>query len=58
MTSVGITLEFSMSCFLCVRDWLSGNALFYETFICFYVSEAKPLCFSLCWQMFDDVERC
>ena len=27
-------------------------------FICFYVSEAKPLCFSLSSQMFDDVERC
>ena len=26
------------------------------TFICFYVSQAKPLCFSLCSQMFDDVE--
>ena len=26
--------------------------------ICFYVSEAKPLCFSLCSQMFDDAERC
>ena len=24
----------------------------------FYVSEAKPLCFSLCSQMLDDVERC
>ena len=30
--------------------------MFYETFICFYVSEAKPLCFSLCSQMFDDVD--
>ena len=27
-------------------------------FICFYVSEAKPLCFSLSSQMFDDVKRC
>ena len=33
-------------------------ARFYKTFIFFYVSEAKPLCFSLCSQMFDDVERC
>ena len=32
--------------------------MFYKTFICFYVSEAKPLCFSLCSRMFDDVERC
>ena len=32
--------------------------MFYETFICFYVSEAKLFCFSLCSQMFDDVERC
>ena len=38
------------------RAWLNGNAMFYETFTCFYVSEAKPLCFSLCSQMFDDVE--
>ena len=44
--------------FLRLRAWLNGNAMFYETFICFYVSEAKPLCFSLCSQMFDDVERC
>ena len=41
-----------------VRAWLNCNAMFYKTFICFYVSEAKPLCFSLCSQMFDDVERC
>ena len=27
--------------------------MFYETFICFYVSEAKPLCFSLCSQIFE-----
>ena len=32
--------------------------MFYETFICFFVSETKPLCFSLCSQMFADVERC
>ena len=32
--------------------------MFYKTLICFYVSEAKPLCFSLCSRMFDDVERC
>ena len=31
--------------------------MFNETFTCFYVSEAKLLCFSLCSQMFDDVER-
>ena len=41
-----------------VWAWLNGNAMFYETFTCFYVSEAKLLCFSLCSQMFDDVERC
>ena len=41
-----------------VRAWLNGNAMFHETFICFYVSEAKPLRFSLCSQMFDDVEWC
>ena len=40
-----------------LRAWLNGNAMFYETFICFYVSEAKPFCFGLCSQMFDDVER-
>ena len=40
------------------RAWLNDNAMFYKTFICFYVSEAKPLCFSLCSQMFDDVEQC
>ena len=52
--------------FLCVavgkvyrlRLWLNDNATFYETFICLFISEAKPLCFSLCSQMFDDVERC
>ena len=38
--------------------WLNYNAMFYKTFICFYVSEAKPLCFSLYSQMFDDVGRC
>ena len=41
-----------------LRAWLNGNAMFCGTFICFYVSETKPLCFSLCSQMFDDVERC
>ena len=41
-----------------LRAWLNGNTMFYETFVCFYVSEAKPLCFSLCSQMFDGVERC
>ena len=33
--------------------------MFYKTFICFYVSEAKPLCFSFCSQrlmMLNDVE--
>ena len=44
--------------FLRLRARLNGNAMFYETFICFHISEAKPLCFSLCSQMFDDVERC
>ena len=43
-------------CFCNVGAWLSRNAKFYETFICFYVSEAKPHCFSLCSQMFADVE--
>ena len=38
------------------RAWLNYNAMFYKTFMCFYVSEAKPLCFSLCSRMFDDVE--
>ena len=32
--------------------------MFYKTFICLYVSEAKPLRFSLCPRMFDDVKRC
>ena len=41
-----------------VRTWLNGNTMFYETFVCFYVSETKTLCFSLCLQMFDGVERC
>ena len=40
------------------RAWPNCNAMFYKTFICFYVSEAKPLCFSLCSRMCDDVERC
>ena len=38
-----------------VRAWLNGNTMCYETFICFYVSEANPLYFGLCSQMFDDV---
>ena len=41
-----------------LRAWLNGNTMFYETFVCFYVSEAKLLCFSLCSQMFDGVEQC
>ena len=41
-----------------LRAWLNDNAMFDETFICFNVSEAKPLYFSLCSQMLDDVERC
>ena len=35
------------------------NAMFYETFICFYISEAKHLCFSLCYKclmMLNDIE--
>ena len=41
------------------RAWVNYKAMFYKTFICFYVlSEAKPLCFRLCSQMFDDAERC
>ena len=32
--------------------------MFYKTFICFYASEAKPLRFSLCSQIFDDAEPC
>ena len=30
--------------------------MFYKTFICFYVGEAKPLCFSLCSRMLNDAE--
>ena len=30
--------------------------MFYETFLCFYVNEAKLLCFNLCSQMFDGVD--
>ena len=41
-----------------LRTGLNGNAMYYEIFIYFYVSEAKSLCFSLCSQMFDDVEQC
>ena len=37
--------------------WPNYNAMFYETFICFYVSEAKCLCFSLCLMMLNDVEH-
>ena len=29
--------------------------MFYKIFICFYVSEAKPLSFSLCSRMFDEM---
>ena len=42
-----------------LRLWLNDNAMFCETFTCCHISEAKPLCFSLCSQMFDyadDVE--
>ena len=39
-----------------IFEGLNYNAMFYKTFVCFYVSEAKPLGFSLCSQMFDDVE--
>ena len=53
MNLIGIVNEF-----LHLRLWLNDNAMYYETFICFYISEAKPFCFSLCSQMFDDVERC
>ena len=46
-------------CFAIVlRVWLNGNTMFYETFVCFYVSEAKRLYFSLCSQMFNGIERC
>ena len=38
-----------------MRAWLKSNTMLYETFLSFYVSEAKPLCFSLCSQMFDGV---
>ena len=41
-----------------VRVWLNGNTMLYETFACSYVSEAKLLCFSLCSQTFNCVERC
>ena len=27
-----------------IRLWLNDKAMFYETSICFYISEAKPLC--------------
>ena len=40
------------------RLWLNDDAMFHETFYCFYISKAKLLCFSLYSQMFDDVERC
>ena len=33
---------------LALKAWLNGNTMFYETFVCFYVSEAKLLCFGLC----------
>ena len=33
------------------RAWLNGNTMFYETFVCFYVSEVKPL-----WKVF--VHKC
>ena len=42
-----------------LRAWVNGNTMLYETFVCFYVSEAKLLCFSLCSQMvmvLNDVE--
>ena len=43
---------------LTLRAWLNGDTMLYETFVCFYVSKAKPLCFSFCSQMFDGVQRC
>ena len=41
-----------------IRALLKSNTMFYETSICSYVSEGKPLCLGLCSRMFDDVERC
>ena len=41
-----------------IRAWLNGNTMFYDTFVCFYVSEAKLLCLSLCSQTFNGIERC
>ena len=41
------------------RAWLNGNAMFYETFICFYVSEANlfvSVFVHKCFTMLNDVE--
>ena len=54
-TTLSLT-QYQRERLISLRAWLNGNAMFYKTFICFYISESKPLCFSLCSQMFDDVE--
>ena len=43
-----------------IRTWLNGNAVFYETFICFYISVKLNLFVSVfvhkCLMMLNDVE--
>ena len=44
-----------------IRAWLNGNTMFYETFVCFYVIEAKPNLFvsvfvHKCLMVLNDVE--
>ena len=39
-----------------LRAWLNYNAMFYQTFICFCLSEAKRLCLNQCSWLLDDVE--
>ena len=53
-----IVMTLHIECNFNLRACLNGNTMFYEIFVCFYVSEAELLCFSLCSQMFDGVERC
>ena len=41
-----------------VKAWLHYNAMFYQTFICFCLSEARRLCLNHCSWLLDDVKWC
>ena len=39
-----------------LRAWLNYNVMFYQTFICFCLNEAKRLCLNYCSWLLDDAE--